>query len=356
MVATASFLTPLAGLGLSGVLLRNGARKPARARVFLLQALKLWGISTAICAISAVALAWFLLPDGLPWRVVPIFVIIEVASVSLTELVARSEQARQRIGRFGAINAGLPFVRLAVLGCCMLNESLSIEYWLWAYAGSSALYMILLCWWTGVPSVFRKGGRGLEVRDGLPFAAAALSMRLQAEFNKPVLARQGFELAGNFSAAQRMVDLISLPLMAMQEALWPRLYAAGGTGSTHRVAILVLIAMSLSMGGVLWMLAPWLPHVLGRDFSEAANTLRWLAFLPAFQCCRNLINFRIIAEKRLQWTGYSFVAAALAGVAANVLAVPHLGIAGAVLAVYISESVVMAVQWLGLWIGADENG
>src|SRR3546814_2019418 len=54
---------------------------------------------------------------------------------------------------------------------------------------------------------------------------AAFATKLQAEFNKPILAHLGFDLAGAYNVAQRASDLASMPLSALQESLWPRLYA-----------------------------------------------------------------------------------------------------------------------------------
>src|SRR3546814_15377469 len=61
--------------------------------------------------------------------------------------------------------------------------------------------------------------------SGLPFSMAAFATKLQAEFNKPILAHLGFDLAGSYNVAQRASDLASMPLSALQESLWPRLYA-----------------------------------------------------------------------------------------------------------------------------------
>src|SRR3546814_18531870 len=61
--------------------------------------------------------------------------------------------------------------------------------------------------------------------SGLPFSMAAFATKLQAEFNKPILAHLGFDLAGAYNVAQRASDLASMPLSALPESLWPRLYA-----------------------------------------------------------------------------------------------------------------------------------
>src|SRR5690606_31547645 len=52
VVAVASFLTPFAGLGLAGMVLRNGARDPSGAPAYLALALKWWRWTLAPCTVA----------------------------------------------------------------------------------------------------------------------------------------------------------------------------------------------------------------------------------------------------------------------------------------------------------------
>lgn len=352
ILAIASFLSAFAGMGLAHVLLRDGARHPDRIDDMFRHALRIWGLTSLGCGLAAVGLAWQWLPGDVPWLAVSAAIIAEVVSTSLTELCARTEQARHRIGRFGALSAGLPVARLAVLVPYALLAAPSLSGWLWVYAATSLAYagcLLMIQTRSLMPGGTREK---LSIRQGIPFTMASLSMRLQMEFNKPVLAHHGFALAGNFGVAQRVVDLASLPLVALQDALWPRLYASAQPGRDPMAAAIFMLALALIGGCILWWLAPLLPHILGPDFAPAVDSLRWLALLPFLQCARNLCNYRSIAAHRTNLIGWSYAAGAAVSVACMLSLTPRLGISAAVLSAYASELAIITVQ---LFLARGEN-
>ncbi|MCF7996276.1 MAG: oligosaccharide flippase family protein, partial [Chromatiaceae bacterium] len=229
VLAVASLFSPLAGFGLPGVLLRDGARNQQAIPRQLGAALRLWWPSTILFGAIGVVVALLFLPHGAQASAVVALVLAEVVSSSLVELLARTQQALHRTQRFGAIMAGLVLVRVAALAVYALFARPEMTGWMWTYAASSLAYAAWLL--TRARRELQTAGTLSTpawplVREGLPFALGACSLRLQAEFNKPVLAQLGHALAGKFSVAQRAVDIANLPLMAMQEALWPRLYAS----------------------------------------------------------------------------------------------------------------------------------
>jgi O-antigen/teichoic acid export membrane protein len=346
VVAVASLLAPLAGLGLAGAVLRDGARAPESHAALFRDALRVWRWSTLASAATAIALAYLLLPAGLPWLVTPAVIAIEVASISLTELVARAAQAQQRLGAFGAISAGLPLTRLAAVAAYSQLAEPTLSSWLWTYAAASAAYSLAI----GLvfrPSTATRSRSELQTLSGLPFSATAIAARVQAEFNKPILARNDFALAGSLSAAQRTLDVVTLPLMALQEALWPRLYAKLDPSRDLRVMGGFLLVLAALAGTVLTAAGPILPWILGPGFDAATTALTLLAWLPTAQAGRSLMNFQVIRRER---TAY-LVWAAAAGTAASVMFVatfvPKKGIAGAAEAAYLTEAVMIAVLLFG---------
>jgi O-antigen/teichoic acid export membrane protein len=236
----------------------------------------------------------------------------------------------------------MPLTRLVILApYALISNVPSLTGWLWLYATSTLLYVAML-WWRqrlcASPISIR-----LPLSDGIPFAVNMLSARLQAEFNKPVLAHVGFESAGTFSAAQRAIDIVGLPLGALQEALWPRLYGEKQPARMLRHVGGLLLATAAACGVALWAASPMLPRLLGRDFEPAISTLRMLAWLPLLQVFRALVNFHVIHSGRTALIGW----AAVVGAAVNVLLVayfvPRQGALGAIIASYASEAALITV-------------
>jgi O-antigen/teichoic acid export membrane protein len=348
VVAIASFLTPFVGLGLPSVLLRDGARDPARLDSYLGKVLRGWGYSLIPCLLTGSLVAALLLPRGvpLPWAIFTIMV--DMASTSLTELRARHLQAQQRVGAFGAVNAGLILLRLAALAALLkFSEKTGSLEALQVYAASSMLYLILIL----MPMLFKAWNSPAPVpmgfSSGLPFSLAAFSTRVQTEFNKPILARHGFDLAGGYNVAQRGVDVVSLPLTALQEALWPRLYAH--SDPRHQLYVLggFLLVVAAFCSLLVWSLSPWLADFLGPDFVGAGKVMRDLAWLPVLQAFRGLANFRAVHLDRLHTIGWTYGLGALASMLCVTWFVPRYGMDGAVASAYLTEVIMIVLLLLG---------
>lgn len=344
IIAVASFLIPIAGLGLSGPLLRDGARNPSTIDGLLAQALQVWLGSAVACAAIALGLAWIMLPPDVPWHAASALIVVEVASASLTDLLARFEQARHRISHYGAINAGLPLVRLLALAVYVEMGASALDDWLWVYASTGATYSAVIYGRLRPKKHADTSARRLSIREGLPFSTAALVLRLQAEFNKPLLARIGFDQAAYMGIAQRATDLLSLPLMALQEALWPRLYADNEAHAQLRRVSLALVSLGLLTGFALWLCAGIVPKLLGKDFAPTISAIRWIAWLPTLQLLRGFSNFQVVATHRTSILGISYVAGALAAPALMVALIPPFGLKGAIAAAYLSEAAIIATQ------------
>lgn len=347
-LAIASFFTPLAGLGMSAIIVRDGAGEPATLLRLRHQALTLWaGASIVSVVLALVAMIWGL-PTSVPLGALGLLAAGEVAASALVEINARIEQAQQRAMRFGLVMAGLPLTRLLALGLWLWLTAPSSAAWMIAYGLSSLSYAAVL---TAIQSAALKQTVNAKDRptpnlavEGLPFAVGNLAARLQTEFNKPVLAHLSYADAGGFNVAQRLVDLVTLPLAALQEAFWPRVFAAPDPHARMRRSALALLGMALAAAGVLAFAAPLLSWLLGADYAPAAHALAALALLPLLQVARNLGNAWLMAHGKSQVLLLVYAAAAGTGVLLVLLLVPRHGLMGAVWSAYASEAVAVLVQ------------
>jgi O-antigen/teichoic acid export membrane protein len=345
IIAVASIFTPFVGLGLSNMVLRNAARDPVHEAIYFARAARWWWRSWLPCLAVAVIAAIVLLPTGLPFAAVCAVVGAELLTASLVDLRARHQQAQQNTHAYGAINAGLPAIRLLAFGAFFVTiGKTGATDILWIYAASSLLYSLLV-WRPASSQACSSNTPGLEpmtVVSGLPFSLAAFAVKLQGEFNKPLLAQSGFGLAGTYNVAQRAVDMASLPLLALQESLWPRLYAQQNPLPQLRRTGLVLLVLALALGCALWLAAPLLPWLVGPSYESAVTVLRMLAWLPLLQVFRALLNFQAIHHGYMPLIGWACAIGAAVSVAGVMVLVPMLGMEGALLASYTAEAAMIA--------------
>lgn len=348
-LAIASFFTPLAGLGLGGVLLIRGARTPAHLPLLQRRAATAWAVASVLVSPLALLAIATSLPAAQPLWALALLALAEVAAASWVELCARSAQAQHQAHRFGAIQAGLPLARLAALLAVLPWAAPTPAVWMVAYAAASLLYAVALAAVARRPRLAAPPDGTLPataalVREGLPFAGGAVAMRLQAEFNKPVLAHLSYAQAGAFAVAQRVIDIATLPLAALQEALWPRIYATAAPNARLVRTGALLLLLALAAGLALALAAPLLPALLGTGYAAAADALVLLALLPAVQLVRNLGNASLIANVSNAALYVVYAASAAAGVLLALLLVPRWGLNGAVGAMYGSEGVAILAQ------------
>ncbi len=349
IIAVASFISPFVGLGLSNIVLRNGAKEPTHLSFYLSRAVKWWSLTLFPGIALACAFAMLLLPPGLPYIATFAAIGGELAASSLTELRARHYQAEHRINAFGAINAGLPLARLAALLLLLAFDSnRQTQPVLWAYAASSVIYTLSL--WLPIRTLHVKseGVESIPALSGMSFSLANFAMRLQAEFNKPVLAHLGFNLTGAYNVAQRANDLASLPLSALQESMWPRLYAHQNPIQEFRRTGLLLLLLSLACSCGIWLVAPLLPYLLGSDFAHIVTIMRGLALLPLLQSLRALLNFQAIHHNRMKIIGLTYAIGAVVSVASVAVLIPTFGVNGAVAASYASELAMIVFMTAGM--------
>ena len=351
VIAVASLVIPFVGLGLSHLVLRNAARDPAHEQLYLTRALRWWSRTLLPCTVISIAISALLLPAGLPIAATCAVIVAELTAASLTELCARHQQALQKMHTVGAVNAGLPAIRLLAIALLIFaNGAVEVSSVLWIYAASSLIYVMIL--WIALPKLLTLPDTPLPepmaAKDGLPFSLAGFAMKLQAEFNKPVLAQVGFGLAGTFNVAQRAVDIASLPLMALQEALWPRLYAHQDPTRQLRHTGLALLTLAMALGAGMWLAAPLLPYLLGESFADAVPTLQLLAWLPLLQVFRGLLNFLVIHRARMKLIGWAYALGAIMSITSVTLLVPGHGMNGAVIACYLSELTMIAYLMVGI--------
>lgn len=344
-LAVSGFFSPVAGLGLSGLLLRDGACEPEGLPRNLGMALSLWWPAALVSSLAATALLAWSLPSRIPLAALAAFALAEIGAASFLELAARVEQARHRVGAFGAIQAGMILARLAALLLYAALGAVAPVGWLWVYAASSAIYAVFLArrLVAGHRPVWPQKRDWRMARESFPFTIGALSFRLQAEFNKPLLARASYGQAGSFGVAQRAIDLASLPLQALQEALWPRLYSGRHSARQLWLVGAVLFAAALLGGGVLVLLAPWIARLLGAGFEATTRLVMLLALLPALQLVRNLLNVVVAQQRRQSVLTAIYLASGAAGILLNLWLVPTAGLHGAVAASYLVEAVLLAL-------------
>lgn len=292
-LAIPAALEPLADLGISIALIREGAGRPDAARRLALAAV---GPKLALAAMTIIATYLIALELGMPPEIAEAAFYLAVAKGldSLTFLARAVFQANERMEYEGALLVLDGAVRLVFTAFALVN-GFGLVGLAKALAVASAVVMVATVFVATQrflrPLAFRLEFPVRLVAEGVPLAAVWLLDQLVMRIGiVSVAARVGDAEAGRFAAAVRLVEpLLIVPAMmaatllpmtsrhlAERPQTVPWLFHA-----SLKLAVLAALAMATPLVG----LAPLvIDLVFGPDFAGAAMILRVLgaALVPLF--------------------------------------------------------------------------
>jgi O-antigen/teichoic acid export membrane protein len=190
-----------------------------------------------------------------------------------------------------------------------------------------------------------------SIRQGIAFAFGGAAIKIYADIDKMMLARLAtMEAAGAYSAGYRVADLTSVPLLSLLSAAMPRFFRAGEGGVratlayAHRI-LFVPFAYTVLAGLGLFLLAGFLPSLLGATYADAVPALQWLAWVPLISLPRLLLQSLLIGGDRQNYAVNILAGGGMFNIALNMWLIPLWGWRGAVAATYAAEIVMALAMW-----------
>ncbi|MGL6341702.1 MAG: lipopolysaccharide biosynthesis protein [Waterburya sp.] len=99
-----------------------------------------------------------------------------------------------------------------------------------------------------------------------------------------------------------------------------------------------------------WILAPFIPAILGEDYHDAVEALLWLSPLPALACFHFLAADILTGSGNQKSRSIVQVGSALVNVVLNIILIPLFSWKGAACATIISDSVRLVCLWLIVYV------
>lgn len=289
---------------------------------------------------------------------VVLLVLAELVSVGVIFLAAVLVQASSGYPAAARVRMGTVAVRLITVVGLQLSGNLSIVNlgagFLAGYSGYG-LYLVLV-------HLPRHGYRvdvgaptGSAVRASALFSVPMGAAKLQTDADKWFLNVFRFrDDAGLYGAAYRVVQLGTLPLLALDSAAFQRFLPQGdGVPGLHlrragRLAVLMFGA-SVAVSVAMYLALPILDHLFAADYKEAVEIVPWLLLLiPLISTSSTPLNGLLgldQADKRM----YVYLSSAAVSIVLYVALIPPFSWRGAVVATFVSEVYLVAAGWTALW-------
>ena len=338
VVAIAAIVSPFVGLGTSNLIVRNVARDPESFP-------QSWGngllitVCSGLAALVLVLSCVSLLPAGIHWKVL---LLVSAADLLFGRIVDFCGFAFSAVNRFAAtaqLNMWISLSRLIGLGILVsFVHHPSITSWSLVYLAATVTTAAGALGW-GVLTLAKPKLqiRAIwpELKEGSFFSVGLSAQTIYNDIDKTMLAKLGdLPATGIYGAAYRIIDVSLVPLRSILSAANPGFFRAGHLGGIRetrrymsRLLPKALGYAALATAG-LFLFAPVVPHVLGKEYVQSISALRWLAILPLIK------------------TVHSFFADALTGAGHQRLRT-MIQIAVALFNILINLWIIPAYSWLG---------
>ena len=289
VTSLAAMMAPFASMGSGNILIKHVARDRSEFARFWGRTILLTWSSGIVLTIATAALSLFILPPTIPFLLVVTVAIADLLFLSMLNVSAQAFQGFQRMTMTSFLLVLPNATRLLALILLIAIKKPTPMDLGYVYLVSTGIAFL-----AGVYLVGRALGKAeyhgrvfdAEVREGFYFSVALCSQSIFNDIDKTMLTRLStLQAAGIYAAAYRLVDVAFIPIRSLISASYARFFQSGAQGMRGTVALVgkllpVAAGYGLAASLALYVSAPLLPLVFGREFAEATHALRWLALLP----------------------------------------------------------------------------
>lgn len=351
------FLNPVGSLAFTGIslaVLQRAIRDEDALNAIAAKYLALTTVQGAAGLAAALILASIFL-DGVNVVTVGIFGIVELLILASVEVAASIVQAASTFPAATRVRIGTQLVRTGTLAVLFFTHSLTLGALAVALLISTSAYLAyllaVLLPRAGVPiGLSRPRMRDVIVAAQLSFTLFSSSVKEDGD--KAVLAANGLErVTGIYGAGYRVLQLGSVPLRAIESAVFYRFLSTGAAdpGSQMGYALrytAAIFAVSAAVGVGLFAASPHLGLLLGESFVEAEEVVRFLSpVLPLLALSQGPSN-GLAGLGRLALRGAVVGGAAVLSLLLYIALVPPLGWQGAAIGTLAGEAALAIALWI----------
>ena len=197
-----------------------------------------------------------------------------------------------------------------------------------------------------VPRLFTK-----HAAEGLQYSFAQSTSSAYNDLDKTMLSHYGMNVAnGIYAMAYRVVETATIPIFAIRDAAMPRFFAQGAKGIESAAGLtrsLLKRAMLLGIVAavVMFVLAPVIPYIVGKDFNQSVSALRWLCIIPFFRSIHQMTGSALTGAGMQRFRTSSQLIAAVVNFGLNLWLIPAYGWLGAAWASLVTDGGLGATNW-----------
>lgn len=356
ITASASIVFPFLALGSEHVLVKNVATNRSSFRTYWGNTLVLLVANGTLITIVLLLLSPLIFPQDINWSTTLLILFADLICLGLLDISYKALVAASMVKKTAQLGILSTCSKLlAALSLSVFFVRPSIAVWSYLYLTSSVITatiaILVVNKMVGFPRpVFSE--LKSNIGQGIYFSISASANNINAGLDKSMLGKlSNVASAGIYGSAYRFIDVGNVPLLALFGASYKRFFQYGASGikgslnfARRLLPALILYAVASLIG--YWLLAPFVPVILGAEYQEAIGALLWLSPLPA------IAAFQYLAADTLTGSGHQKarsmvqLAAAVLNILLNIWLIPQFSWKGAAWATLISDSLRLICLWL----------
>ena len=287
-------------------------------------------------------------PSGILWRTILLILLADLICLALLDLCYKALIAADMVKKTAQLGILSTCGKLlAALSLATFFDKPSITTWSYLYFASAVITAII-----SVLLVLKMIGRPkpvlselkLNLGQGLYFAISASASNINAGLDKSMLGKlSNATAAGIYGSAYRFIDVGNVPLLALFGATYTRFFQHGQSGIkgslnfAKRLLPLVGFYAIASVVGY-FIIAPYIPAILGEEYREAIDALYLLSPLPAIAAFQYLAADTLTGSGNQKARSIVQVGSAVINVLLNIWLIPRYSWQGAAWATLIADS------------------
>jgi O-antigen/teichoic acid export membrane protein len=230
------------------------------------------------------------MPKTVPLLLIFLVALTDLIFARILDTAGQAFQAVLWLSKTAQLNILLQVTKvMAALALAIFLPNARALEWAFLYLISTAVSAML-----GVLLVHRSLGTPKlaiarikpELAEGFYFSVSLSAQTVYNDIDKTMLARlSSLEATGIYAAAYRLIDVSFAPVRSLLYAAYAKFFQQGASGITGSLSLAKRLAPISGLYGViagmgLFLLAPVVPYILGNEYANTVEILRWLAPLP----------------------------------------------------------------------------
>ena len=356
ITASASIVFPFIALGSEHILVKNVSTNKASFSTYWGNTLVLLISNGALLTIALLLLSPVIFPGDITWGTILLILLADLICLGLLDISHKALLAANMVKKTAQLGILSTCGKLlAALSLLVFFDRANIVTWSYLYLTSSivtAIIAILVVNKMVAPPRPVLSKLKSNIGQGLYFSISASANNINAGLDKSMLGKlSNVGAAGIYGSAYRFIDVGNVFLLALFGASYTRFFQHGASGikgsltfAKRLLPILVLYAIASVVG--YWLLAPFIPAILGEEFSEAIGALLWLSPLPAIAAFQYLAADTLTGSGNQKARSIVQVGAAVLNILLNIYLIPLFSWKGAAWATLISDSLRLICLWI----------